>query len=371
MRYSLFVLMLLCGFSLHAQVSADFFVSGGYTFPTIRNERSPASHHEKSWYIGHGVDLLFDESRAVFPYAGVRISKLRFSSTEHFSNGEELVYGVENIAWSAVVGLQYAHYLADETSLRVAVGAGPYNEVESQSIRGSSLNGVAEASVGIKWRFLSLGVKLVKPMGAFGHYQWSAEDRGTEGANNYGVSIAAMELKIAPPSGPGRNAGHSGDRSGGVEFGASVGPAASVGDYYGQTERKPVVRGAMALLVFDMYPRDNWHLFSFAHGCRLGTDPFGRFTSYVLGLQMNTARHSAVGFRMSAMAGPMMTGGDWIVVPNLAVEGNAGILINHRLSVGVKYLQPVFRDPNSLRPYYTTVTEYNMRYLMGEVKMRF
>src|SRR5688500_5961947 len=155
MRFLLTFLMVFACFAANAQVAADLIFSGGYTIPSLRKERSPDSKHSTDYYLAHGVDLLFDESRTFFPYAGGRISKLRFGSHEYFSNGESLKNGLESIALSGVGGVQYARDVAKHTSMRVVVGAGPYFDLEQgNNMRGTRVNAVAEASVGIKWRFL-------------------------------------------------------------------------------------------------------------------------------------------------------------------------------------------------------------------------
>jgi hypothetical protein len=357
-------------------VRADILLSGGYTIPSIRKERSPQSYHEKSFYLGHGVDLLFNESRTFFPYAGVRISQQKFTSKEYFSNGESLVYGVGCIALSAVGGMQYAYDLADRTSLRVAVGAGPFWDIEGNAMRGTNVNAVAEASVGIKWRFVTLGAKLVKPIGAFGHYKSSYIDWGTEGPNDYGVSNVALELKLTPPPRP--SSGEFGRPNGPVralkarlELGVAVGPAMVEIAEQGARDNDPVGSGAIALVTFDMYTDANKHPVCFATGSRIGVDPFGVHFSHVAGFQINTAPKKDLGFRMSAMTGPMLYNTEGHLGLGWTLEGNASLLINHRWSVGVKYMHPPWEldDQYYREPWFGST--YRARYLMGEVKVRF
>jgi hypothetical protein len=108
---------------------------------------------------------------------------------------------------------------------------------------------------------------------------------------------------------------------------------------------------------------------AFKHGVRFGNDAFNKgFISYVIGLQFDSSPWKDLGLRFSAAAGPMLAN----FKPDLVAELTAGVLINQRISAGIKYMQPIWPiDTYYHKDYPDQHSDYSVKYILAEIKYRF
>ncbi|WP_276135046.1 hypothetical protein [Polluticoccus soli] len=387
MRCPLLLLALVASISSSAQFKADLIAAGGLTMPKLHKELAPHSNSRTGDYFSTGADFMFSTSHKLFPYAGVRISHHGFRYTEEFANGT-LDKHVDVLALSILAGVQYRQALGEHTALRFAAGAGGFSGGEDMANE-SNISGVGEASVGFQWHSLTLGLKLVKPLSSYRErsgYALNVRFEKGEGFNNYRMQSVAVELKLTPrpPSGmpmrerPARSIrrGPRGyesakEHNARVELGIAAGPAMVKVTDRGWYDSSPAGSGAIGLLMFDVYGDGNKRPICFAAGARVGSSPLGFHIIHVGGFQINPMPEKDLGIRVSAMGGPIIYGREGTIKFNLVLEGNASVLINHRWSVGLKYMQPIedLTDIYYREPEYGS--DYRVRYLMGEVKLRF
>jgi hypothetical protein len=388
MRYLLLAIFIFIVYTVQAQFKCELGISAGYTLPKLTDERSLNSSHSGSSYFGGSVDFLFGAQRLIYPYVGIRGSFFNFNSREEFQKGV-LDYDVQFLAVGIAAGGQLRFPLGEHSALRLQAGGGIVNPGASGDARfggTTAATAMGEAGAGFLWHNATLGIKWLKPFAKFGHvhpFKNNIDFVAGEGYNRYSVSSLAIELKFQPtrtakmrarmPSRPPRASIDASARTKKKtrmirpELGVLAGPAFVQIAKQGSRDNDPAGSGGVVMITFDSPTDGNRRMVCFNHGVRLGQDPLGAVFSYVIGPQLNTSPSRNLGFRLSAMVGPMFND----LKPNLNAELTAGVLINKRFAVGIKYMRPVYlvNDIYWRQPEYGS--EYRVGYLVGEVKLRF